>query len=485
MSQAKKPPIPIRPAMPATQPPRPVMIGSKTLAPLAPKPPKAIHTVVTLPPTSIVASFPRAVFVGNKKVLLSVPGQSQRPQSVIVPTGLNTAGGTSPRITIMKQNTLAAAAKTVEKPTNIQITMPAVENQPSPQITATAASTSTKVVLQPRANNLQTQTNSVAALMENSQVVTINPTDHTLPNVPCAIYTVKGRCDERTEADAEELQTRLFNFLPPSAAMSMKPPKCNDDFTVLLDGEIVVVDGVTYVNNSGIDGITLVDCPRCELAVGLHVLASHLSEVHDVVTMDCLAPRCPEKLECHESGQFLEHLMQTHGAFLCPECRLLLYQHEVKSHLASNCKDKAGMEKRLLKPISLEETRGKKQKRKQCVHCCQEIATDHMLAHIRGEHRKRSLCLFCRRLVAVASQRHHHSRDHGGMGGCSTEKRCPVCGDDVSGLKEHLVDFHGMRPGEEVECVYQDFFKRARQRRMVVKLTKKRKRTSETRFWDE
>jgi len=68
----------------------------------------------------------------------------------------------------------------------------------------------------------------------------------------------------------------------------------SDDYDVLLDGKLVIVDGIHfYVRN----GVVFVDCFLCPKSTTLSMMTSHVIERHDVESVvQCRAKNCRKNL---------------------------------------------------------------------------------------------------------------------------------------------------------------------------------------------
>ena len=128
----------------------------------------------------------------------------------------------------------------------------------------------------------------------------------------------------------------LLQYLP---GPEPTPPaeRATTSSRVLNNGEVVVVDGIHYLNRGG---LVFLDCPLCAKFVGLCALDAHLARVHQRNEIECPAGRNMCNKTLSTCSHVARHLMGSHFTLRCRKenCGLWLYAHQAKSHVCGNKK---------------------------------------------------------------------------------------------------------------------------------------------------
>lgn len=249
----------------------------------------------------------------------------------------------------------------------------------------------------------------------------------------------------------------------------------------LLEGDIVVVDGIEYLIR---DYHIFVDCPLCDKAMGLSVLGAHLEQDHMKLRFECFAHKCNFRIS---NDDIQQHYLKRHGGLRCPRCKAYVTILKVKNHMTSKCSQKITLQPDQGKTISVLEPPTPPATRKivpilpkpaplvavptgdvgqpkvptvPCPYCQKQCS--YLNKHIRDVHQPKINCEICGKRMGQSYMREHMQIQHQGKE--VPTKECPLCNVNVQKVKNHFKYSHKMNKKDADELYNLHFGRKSSKR---------------------
>lgn len=307
----------------------------------------------------------------------------------------------------------------------------------------------------------------------------------------------------------------------------------SDNYQILLDGKLVIVDGLYFYNRNG---VLFLDCLLCSKAMALNFYGSHISENHDRETVKCPGEGCDKLVD---ASTIQDHLLSQHTRIRCRTCFKKIELLQVKLHneicsvgrqstnpptakvassglhflshfldhrtqeslpsrspVDSDRKDDdaisaaasdsnndsmdGGGGKNSSSGVNNNEQTQKKQRSNKsdkngkiptvpCPYCGKQCS--YLNKHIRDVHQPKVHCPVCGKRMGKSYLSEHMKIQHQGKE--VPTKVCPLCGTRVQKLKNHLKYSHKMSR-EEADEVYAKFYPTSDRGMATIEATKRK-----------